>query len=167
MTPYAACFFGAGPTGIWAWGGALTSMGVWRTANRLRRLGIEAECFRFDQTELAESRLTTARNQKRPVGTLGYSLGNTPALWLQQFTRFDLLFSIADSELGRNYPINHANTKRSVLWRGPGILSGAGGNLGYDIVHDCNKVHLLMDFAPEIWQDAVLEFCKLFRPLPS
>ena len=162
MTPYAACFFGAGPTGIWAWGGAITSMGVWRTANRFRRLGIEAECFNFDQMQLAEARLTTARKAKRPVGTLAYSLGNTAALWLQQYTPFNLVFSIADSELGRNYPINHANTKRSVLWRGPGTLSGAGGDLGYDVVHDSTKPHLLMDFAPEIWQDAVREFSKLF-----
>jgi hypothetical protein len=161
LTPYAACFFGAGPTGIWAWGGAITSAGVWRTANKLRALGIEAECFNYDQTYLAEARLTTARTAHRPVGALAYSLGNTAALWLQQYAPFDLLFSIADSQLGRNTPINHKNTKRSVLWRGPGALSSAGANLGYDVVHDSNKVHLLMDFAPEVWQDALAEFSKL------
>jgi hypothetical protein len=161
-TPYAACFFGAGPTGILAWGGAITSIGVWRTANRLRAIGIEAECFNYNQMELAELRLTAARNEKRPVGSLAYSLGNTAALWLQQYTPFNLVFSIADSELGRNYPINHTHTKRSVLWRGPGILSGAGGDLGYDVVHDSGKPHLLIHFAPEVWQDAVAEFSKLF-----
>lgn len=160
-TPYVACFFGAGPTGIWAWGGFLTSSGVWRTANRLRSIGIEAECFKFNQLSLAEARLTTARTAHRPVGTLAFSLGNTSALWLQQYAPFDLLFSIADSTLGRNTPINHLHTKRSVLWRGPGVLSGAGGDLGYDVVHDCNKPHLLMDFAPEVWQDALAEFSKL------
>ena len=161
-TPYAACFFGAGPTGISAWGGFITSAGIWRTANRLRRLGIEAECFNFDQTYLAEARLTAARNGHRPVGSLAYSLGNTAALWLQQYTAFNLVFSIADSQFGRNTPINHKNTKRSVLWHGPGALSSAGGNLGYDVVHDSNKPHLLLDFAPEVWQDAVAEFQKLF-----
>lgn len=162
MTPYAACFFGAGPTGIWAWGGAITSAGVWRTANRLRRNGLEAECFNFDQSEIADARLTAARNQKRPVGMLAYSLGNTAALWLQQYTPVNLLFSIADSTLGRNTPINHVHTKRSVLWRGPGLLSSAGADLGYDVVHDSNKPHLAMDFASEIWQDAIAEFSKLF-----
>lgn len=161
-TPYAACFFGAGPTGIWAWGGAITSIGVWRTANRLRRLGIEAECFNYNQTTLASTRMTTARTAHRPVGMLAYSLGNTAALALQQQAPCDLLFSIADSQLGSNAPINHTLTKRSILWRGPGILSRAGGNLGYDVVRDSNKPHMLMDFAPEIWQDAVAEFSKLF-----
>ena len=104
MTPYAACFFGAGPTGIWAWGGAITSVGVWRTANRLRRLGIEAECFNFDQSELADARLTAARNAKRPVSALAYSLGNTACLWLQEFRPFDLIFSIADFDAGPEHP---------------------------------------------------------------
>jgi hypothetical protein len=161
VTPYAACFFGAGPTGIWAWGGFSTSAGVWRTANRLRGIGIEAECFNFNAVGRAETRLTAARNELRPVGMLSYSLGNSSATWLQTYTPFNLLFSIADSKLGANYPVNHKNTKRSVLWRGPGVLSGAGGNLGYDVVHDCDKPHLLMDFAPEIWQDALVEFSKL------
>jgi hypothetical protein len=159
--PYVACFFGAGPTGIWAWGGFVTSAGVWRTAARLRAIGIEAECFNFNQMQFAEARLTAARNEGRPVGSLAFSLGNTAALWLQQYTPFNVVFSIADSKLGRNYPINHTQTKRSILWRGPGVLSGAGGNLGYDVVHESNKVHLLMDFAPEIWQDAIAEFSKL------
>jgi hypothetical protein len=160
-TPYAACFFGAGPTGIWAWGGFITSAGVWRTANRLRAIGIESECFNFNQMYLAEARMTTARTAHRPAGMLAYSLGNSAALWLQTYTPFDLVFSIADSKLGQNYPINHKNTKRSVLWRGPGVLSGAGGDLGYDVVHDSDKVHLLMDFAPEVWQDALAEFSRL------
>ena len=160
-TPYAACFFGAGPTGIWAWGGFVTSAGVWRTANRLRRLGVEAECFNYDQTTLADARMAAARNGGRPVGMLAYSLGNTAALWLQQYVPCDLLFSIADSQFGRNTTINHTHTKRSVLWRGPGALSSAGANLGYDVVHDTNKPHLLMDFAPEVWQDAIAEFSKL------
>ena len=160
-TPYAACFFGAGPTFVWAWGGFVTSSGVWRTANRLRAIGVEAECFNFNQAQLAEMRLTAARNAHRPVGMLAYSLGNSAALWLQQFTQFDLLFSIADSTLAVSYPINHANTRRSVLWRGPGALSSGGGNLGYDVVHDTNKPHLLADFAPEVWQDAIAEFSKL------
>lgn len=159
--PYVACFFGAGLTGVWAFGGFLTSAGVWRTAGRLRGIGIEAECFNFNAVQLAEARMTAARNLHRPIGMMAYSLGNTTALWLQQYAPCDLLFSIADSELGRNTPINHKNTKRSVLWRGPGILSGAGGNLGYDIVHDSDKPHLLMDFAPEIWQDALAEFSRL------
>jgi hypothetical protein len=127
----------------------------------LRAIGIEAECFRFNQTELADARLTTARTAHRPVGMLAYSLGNTAALWLQQYTTCNLLFSIADSKLGRNTPVNHMHTKRSVLWRGPGVLSGAGGDLGYDVVHDSNKPHLLMDFAPEVWQNAMAEFSKL------
>ena len=160
--PRAALFYGAGPTFVWAFGGWVTSIGVWRLANTFRGMGIEAQCFDFDQVTAAYDWLSSAALLGQPIIGVGYSLGNTAVLYLQTLMRMDLVFSIAASELAgsNNRPIDHNNTRRSILWRGPGVLSGAGGGLGYDEVHDIDRPHLLMDFAGPV-QDSAVNAAKL------
>jgi len=132
-------------------GGYLTSYGVVRMSAIAEQIGIKTDVFNYDDTDKIAGCIEANRVSKYLIAGLGYSLGVSALTYAQKQRKFDLVLCIAGSELGQNYPINHENTTRSVLWRGPGILSGAGGNLGFDVVYDvANELHLAMDFAPQV-----------------
>jgi hypothetical protein len=138
-------------------GGWLTSYGVARMAKTTEQLGIQADVFAYGDTDKIAAAVDAHRTTGYLIAGLGYSLGVSALTYAQSSfsghvgRKFDLVLCVAGSRLGQNYPIDHAKTTRSVLWRGPGVLSGAGGDLGFDVVHDvAGAPHLWMDFAPEV-----------------
>jgi len=146
MRPRAALFYGAGPLFFWAWGGQFTSIGMTRLRNALLAMGIDAECFNFDQELAAGEWLAEALKQGEPTLGYSYSLGNTTLSALQVEMKFHLVFCIAMSELaGRNNrPINKKNVARACLVRGPGELSDALVG-GFDEIRYVAEPHLWLD----------------------
>lgn len=149
-------------------GGRLTSYGVVRMAAAATQLGIQVDVFSYGDTDLIAGVVDAHRTTGYLIAGLGYSLGVSALTYAQSNYQghtghlFDLVLCVAGSRLGQNYPINKQNTKRSVLWRGPGVLSGAGGDLGFDVVHDVvGSPHLWMDFAPEVASGVEDELSKL------
>lgn len=137
--------------------GYITSYGVVRMANAATQLGIAADVFHYDDTDKIAEAVDAHRAAGCLIAGLGYSLGVSALTYAQRTRKFDLVLCVAGSKLGMNYHINKTNTKRSILWRGPGILSGAGGDLGFDMVHDVDAPHLWMDFASEVTSDVEAE----------
>jgi len=145
-------------------GGYLTSYGVVRMAAAARQLGIQDDVFTYGSTDAIAAAVDAHRTTGYLIAGLGYSLGVSALTYAQRTRMFDLVLCVAGSKLGQNYPINHAKTTRSVLWRGPGVLSGAGGDLGFDVVHDvAGAPHLWMDFAPEVASGVESELNALLR----
>lgn len=163
--PYAAFFYGQGPLWGLEWGGSLTSMGVTRLVAQARAMSIESDCYTFGPTGIAKAKrkIIPALRQGRPLILLGYSLGVTSITYLQTKYPCALLLALAGSKLGQNSTINRRNTKRAVLWRDPNsIFSGAGAELGFDVVHDIpGTLHLLFDFDPRVI-GGVLDELKAF-----
>jgi hypothetical protein len=162
MKPYAACFYGAGPTFVYEFGGSLTSPGVTLLAAKARGLGYDAQCFTFGPVGVAQAfvPIRNALRNRVPLCLYGYSLGVTAITYLQMLYKCDLLLACAGSTLGQNHPINHANTKRSVLWRNPrSVLSGAGPKLGFDVEHDVTAAHLVVQFT--VINDVLAEMKRL------
>jgi hypothetical protein len=149
-------------------GGRFTSYGVVRMAASARQLGLQADVFAYGDTDLIAGAVDAHRTAGYLIAGLGYSLGVSALTYAQSNymghlgRKFDLVLCVAGSRLGQNYLIDHKNTVRSVLWRGPGVLSGAGGDLGFDVVHDVSGApHLWMDFAPEVAAGVQAELGKL------
>ena len=161
---YLCAFRGAGPTGIYAWGGIITSYGVDRIVQRAAKMGIEGDAYNFNRIYDAGLELARKRQAGYDLTLLGYSLGNTAATWLQLYGKFKLVQCIAESTYAgsNNHPINHANVARSVLWRGTGALSNAGGDLGFTTINDFpGELHLWLDFNPRIVDGVLTELKAL------
>jgi hypothetical protein len=138
------------------------SLGVVKMASTARQIGIQADVFAYGDTDKIAAVVDAHRTTGYFIAGLGYSLGVSALTYAQCTRKFDLVLCVAGSKLGQNYMINKSNTARSVLWRGPGLLSGAGGNLGFDVVHDvAGAPHLWMDFAPEVVDGVKEELFKL------
>src|ERR1700730_3798087 len=145
-------------------GGRFTSYGVVRMAAAATQIGIQSDVFSYGDTDKIAAAVDAHHTTGYLIAGLGYSLGVSALTEAQGFRKFDLVLCVAGSKLGQNYLINHANTARSVLWRGPGVLSGAGGDLGFDVVHDvAGALHLWMDFAPEAASGVEAELSALLR----
>jgi hypothetical protein len=125
--------------------GFMFSQGVYHLARVARSLGVVADVYGYTDGAEAHRAINVQRKKGHKIAGVGYSLGVSALTELQRRCPFDLVFCIAGSSLGINYPIDKDNTKRSVLWKGPGILSGAGGDLGFNEVNTTNAWHL---FAP-------------------
>ncbi len=142
-------------------GGLLTSPGMAQMAEQANAAaGIRTDVFDYDDLRAIEAAYAKHSSTGSKIAAVGYSLGVSTATYLQTKHPFALVLCIAASEFAQNYPINKTNTKRSVLWRSfLDPLSSAGGNLGFDTIHDVFNTHLLMDVAQDI-QAGVLEEIK-------
>jgi hypothetical protein len=98
------------------------------------------------------------------IALVGYSLGNTTTTYLQRHLPVDLLLAISESSLGRNRPIKKENTKRSVLWYGPDVLSNAGVHDGFDVTNYIESLHPLMDVDPRVVRGVLDELKSLVAP---
>jgi len=137
---YVAIFMGQG--------GWLFSMGCYRIRDKIRAIGAAAEVFRYVDVAPAASQIAAYRKAGHKIALMGYSLGNTTASYIQTHTAIDLLLCVGMSELAgpNNHAVNHAMTRRSVLWAAPGVLSRAGKQLGFDVIHEVQVPHLWLDF---------------------
>jgi hypothetical protein len=137
---YAAFFLGQG--------GYLFSWGMPYLASRA--LGLETDVFGYTDVPPAWKKIVRRRNDGYKIALIGYSLGNTTITYLQTRLEVDLLLAIAESSLGRNHPIKKQNTRRAVLWYGPGVLSNAGLKDGFDVANYIENSHLLMNLDPRV-----------------
>lgn len=135
---YCVCFMGQF--------GAVFSQGVFHMARAARSMGAKADVYSYTDGENAHRAIDQERNNGRRIAGVGYSLGVSALTELQRRTPFDLVFCVAGSSLGINYPIDHSMTKRSVLWKGYDILSSAGGDLGFGEVNETRYWHLIATF---------------------
>jgi hypothetical protein len=126
-------------------GGYLFSWGIPLLAQEARRLGLATDVFNYSDVAAAWTNIVRRRRDGYRIALVGYSLGNTTATYLQRHLPVDLLLAISESSLGRNHPIRKENTRRSVLWYGPDVLSNAGVYDGFDDVNYIDRSHLLMD----------------------
>lgn len=131
-------------------GGYLFSWGIPLLAYEARKLGLVTDVFRYSDVKSAWTNIVRRRNDGYKIALVGYSLGNTTATWLQRHLKIDLLLAISESSLGQNHPIEKKNTRRSVLWYGPDMLSRAGVNDGFDETNYIERTHFLMDLDPRV-----------------
>jgi hypothetical protein len=153
---YAAFFLGQG--------GYLFSWGIPLLASGARKLGLATDVFSYTDVKSAWTNIVRKRKDGYKVALVGYSLGNTTTTYLQSHLAVDLLLAISESSLGRNHPINKENTKRSVLWYGPDMLSNAGVHDGFDVTNYIESIHLLMDVDPRVVKGVLDELKSLVAP---
>ena len=153
---YAAFFLGQGGY-LFSWGIPLLESGA-------RKLGLATDVFSYTDLKPAWTNIVRKRNDGYKIALVGYSLGNTTATYLQRHLAVDLLLAISESSLGRNHPINKENTKRSVLWYGPDMLSNAGVHDGFDETKYIETLHLLMDIDPRVVSGVLDELKSLVAP---
>jgi hypothetical protein len=126
-------------------GGYLFSWGIPLLESEARKLGLVTNVFSYTDVAAAWTNIVRMRNDGYRIALVGYSLGNTTATYLQRHLPVDLLLAISESSLGRNHPVRKENTRRSVLWYGPDVLSNAGVYDGFDDVNYIDSSHLMMD----------------------
>jgi hypothetical protein len=153
---YAAFFLGQG--------GYLFSWGIPHLEEEARKLGLATDVFSYTDVYAAWANIVRKRKQGYRIALVGYSLGNTTATYLQQHLTVDLLLSISESSLGLNHPVKKENTKRSMLWYGPDMLSNAGVHDGFDVVNYVDSSHLLMDVDPRVVNGVLHELQSLVEP---
>jgi hypothetical protein len=153
---YAAFFLGQG--------GYLFSWGIPLLEREARKLGLATEVFSYTDLNPAWASIVRKRNDGYKVALVGYSLGNTTATYLQSRLPVDLLLAISESSLGRNHPIKKQNTRRSVLWYGPDMLSNAGVHDGFDETNYIENLHLFMDVDPRVVRGVLGELKRLVVP---
>ncbi len=153
---YAAFFLGQG--------GYLFSWGIPLLASGARKLGLATDVFSYTDVKPAWTNIVRRRKDGYKIALVGYSLGNTTTTYLQRHLAVDLLLAISESSLGRNHPINKENTKRSVLWYGPDLLSNAGVHDGFDATNYIESLHLLMDVDPRVVSGVLDELKRLVAP---
>jgi len=153
---YAAFFLGQG--------GYLFSWGIPALESEARKLGLATDVFSYTDVTPAWTNIVHKRKDGYKIALVGYSLGNTTATYLQRHLAVDLLLAISESSLGRNHPIKKANTKRSVLWYGPDMLSNAGVHDGFDKTNYVETAHLLMDVDPRVVRGVLDELRSLVAP---
>jgi hypothetical protein len=153
---YAAFFLGQG--------GYLFSWGIPALEREARKLGLATDVFSYTDVYPAWTNIVRKRKEGYKVALIGYSLGNTTATYLQSRVAVDLLLAISESSLGRNHPIKKQNTKRSVLWYGPDLLSNAGVHDGFDETNYIDNLHLFMDVDPRVVRGVLDELKRLVAP---
>jgi hypothetical protein len=153
---YAAFFLGQG--------GYLFSWGIPLLEQEARKLGFATDVFSYADLTPAWTSIIRRRKEGYKIALIGYSLGNTTATYLQRHLAVDLLLAICESSLGRNHPISKQNTKRSVLWYGPDLLSNAGVSDGFDETNYIESMHLLMDVDPRVVKGVLAELRSLVAP---
>jgi hypothetical protein len=153
---YVACFYGQG--------GIATSFGIYLMARRLQAMGFEAQTYRYRaDIDRAARDIDQKTRSGYLISGLGYSLGCSSLSLLQTRRKFELAVFLAESSLAINYPINHANTKHSVLVHGPDFLSDAGIKLGFDERFYTPSLHLWIDFDPGVWKVVEDQFGRLLK----
>jgi hypothetical protein len=145
-------------------GGYLFSWGIPYLAAQTRELGMEADIFGYSEVSAAWTKIKRKKAAGYRIALVGYSLGNTATTYIQNHMKIDLLLAIAQSSLAPNQSINKQNTKRSVLWHGPDILSNAGVNNGFDKTKYVGDFHPFIDVDPRVTKD-VLDELKRMREL--
>jgi hypothetical protein len=153
---YAAFFLGQG--------GYLFSWGIPLLEREARKLGLATDVFSYTDVNPAWASIVRKRKDGYKVALVGYSLGNTTATYLQSRVPVDLLLAISESSLGRNHPIKKQNTRRSVLWYGPDMLSNAGVHDGFDETNYIENMHLFMDVDPRVVRGVLGELERLVVP---
>jgi hypothetical protein len=153
---YAAFFLGQG--------GYLFSWGIPLLEAEARKLGLATDVFSYTDVKPAWTNIVSKRKDGYKIALIGYSLGNTTATYLQRHLVVDLLLAISESSLGRNHPIKKENTKRSVLWYGPDMLSNAGVHDGFNETNYIENLHLLMDLDPRVVRSVLDELKILVAP---
>jgi hypothetical protein len=153
---YAAFFLGQGGY-LFSWGIPLLEAGA-------RKLGFATDVFSYTDVKPAWTNIVGKRKDGYKIALIGYSLGNTTATYLQRYLAVDLLLAISESSLGRNHPIKKENTKRSVLWYGPDMLSNAGVHDGFNETNYIENMHLLMDLDPRVVRGVLDELKILVAP---
>ncbi len=153
---YAAFFLGQG--------GYLFSWGIPLLEREARKLGLATDVFSYTDVNPAWTSILRKRQDGYKVALVGYSLGNTTATYLQSRLPVDLLLAISESSLGRNHPIKKKNTKRSVLWYDPDMLSNAGVYDGFDETNYIENLHLFMDVDPRVVRGVLGELKRLVVP---
>lgn len=153
---YAAFFLGQG--------GYLFSWGIPLLASEARKQGLVADVFSYSDVTSAWANIVRRRKDGYKIALVGYSLGNTTATYLQRHLPVDLVLAISESSLGRNHLIEKKNTKRSVLWYGPDLLSSAGVHDGFDETNYIDRTHLLMDLDPRVVKGVLDELKRLVAP---
>jgi hypothetical protein len=153
---YAAFFLGQG--------GYLFSWGIPLLEREARKLGLATDVFSYTDVNPAWTSILRKRKDGYKVALVGYSLGNTTTTYLQSHLPVDLLLAISESSLGRNHPIKKQNTKRSVLWYGPDMLSNAGVHDGFDETNYVESLHLFMDVDPHVVRGVLNELKRLVAP---
>jgi hypothetical protein len=152
---YAAFFLGQG--------GYLFSWGIPYLASQAQELGMETDIFAYSQVREAWKKITRKKTDGYKIALVGYSLGNTTITYLQQYLVVDLLLAISESSLGLNHPIKRENTRRSVLWYGPDLLSNAGLQDGFDKINYVNNSHLWMNVDSRVVSSVLGELQDLVR----
>jgi hypothetical protein len=145
-------------------GGYLFSWGIPLLESEARKIGLATDVFRYTDVNAASAEIVRRRKDGYKIALVGYSLGNTTATYLQRYLTIDLLLAISESSLGRNHPIKKKNTKRSVLWYGPDMLSNAGVHDGFNETNYIDRSHLLMDLDPRVVRGVLDELQRLVTP---
>ncbi len=142
-------------------GGYLFSWGIPSLASGARQLGLVADVYNYSDVNAAWANILRKRQEGYKIALVGYSLGNTTATYLQRHLPVDLLLAISESSLGQNHPIKKENTRRSVLWYGPDMLSNAGTHDGFDEIKYVDSMHLMMDVDPRVVRGVLDELKSL------
>ena len=142
-------------------GGYFLSWGIPYLAWRARALGMETDVFGYSELREAWTSIGRKRADGYKIALVGYSLGNSTATYLQRHLKVDLLLAVAQSSLGRNYPIDKRNTRRSVLWYGPDFLSNGGLKNGFDKMNYVDAFHLWMGVDPRVLASVLRELMDL------
>jgi hypothetical protein len=153
---YAAFFMGLGDY--------LFSWGIPHLASKARKFGFETDVFRHTEVKPAWTNIVRKRSEGYKIALVGYSLGNATATYLQLHLAIDLLLAISESSLSQNHPIKKENTRRSVLWYGPDVLSNAGVHDGFDEINYVGSLHLLMPLDPRVVRGVLDELKNLVAP---
>jgi hypothetical protein len=145
-------------------GGLLFSWGIPPLTDEIRKLGVEADSWAYGDYKLAEVKFLPLQHAGWKLAFIGYSLGDSTVTYLQTKIKCDLLICIAESALAQNYKVNHANTKRSVLFHSNfDALSSAGIGDGFDEVIELGEPHLLMDTDARMFATVREEIGNLLR----
>jgi hypothetical protein len=153
---YVAFFLGLGDY-VFSWGIPLLEA-------EARKLGFATDVFRFNEVDAARTSIVRKRKEGYKIALVGYSLGNAAATYLQSQLAVDLLIAISESSLAGNHPIKKENTRRSVLWYGPDLLSNAGVDDGFDETNYIESLHLLMPLNSRLVRGVVNELKSLVSP---
>jgi hypothetical protein len=145
-------------------GGNLFSWGISPLESEARKLGLVTDVFSYTDVNAAWANIARKRKEGYKIVLVGYSLGNTTTTYLQRHLTVDLLLAISESSLGLNHPIKKENTRRSVLWYGPDMLSNAGTHDGFDEMKYIDSMHLMMDVDPRVVSGVLDELKSLVAP---
>jgi hypothetical protein len=145
-------------------GGYLFSWGIPLLESEARKLGLATDVFSYTDVMPAWTNIVRKRKDGYKIALVGYSLGNTTTTYLQSYLAVDLLLAISESSLGLNHPIKKTNTKRSVLWYGPDMLSNAGVHDGFNETNYIDRPHLLMDVDHRVVRGVLDELNSLVAP---